>query len=179
MTQQNGTPKQRSKFPQYIAPIIILLLAIGAAVYGVLWANSDDDASAPTEETAQNDQTEQTQASTHLDDVQREFPDEDAAHQEALAVARGEMETYIHSEASLEMLLVDPEYGHDFDQAAADFAVEHVDVDWNEEASQFAMVFMEQYPETQPDELEELMQDDPQGPQYSAEQTEYALSQLN
>src|SRR5699024_6073692 len=98
LTQQNGTPKQRSKFPQYIAPIIILLLAIGAAVYGVLWANSDDDASAPTEETAQNDQTERTQASTHLDDVQREFPDEDAAHQEALAVARGEMETYMHSE---------------------------------------------------------------------------------
>lgn len=179
MTQHNGSPKQPSKFPQYIAPIIILLLAIGAAIYGVLWAQSDENDTVGTGDTVQSEQPEQAEASTHLGDVEREFPDADPAQQEALAFARGEMETYIHSESSLEILLTDPEYGNDFAQAATDFALEHIDVDWNNEASQFARVFMEQYPDIQPEELEELMQHDPQGPQFSAEQTEYAISQLN
>lgn len=179
MTQQNGDPKQRSKFPQYIAPIVILLLSIGAAIYGVLWSQSNETPGASGEETAQAEQPAQVDGSAHIDDVEQEFPDAEPAQQEALAAARSEMENYIHSEASLAMLLTDPEYGNEFDQAAAEFAVEHVDADWNAHAHQFAIAFMQQYPDVQLDELEEFMHSDPQGPQYSAEQTEYALSQLN
>lgn len=178
MTQHNGGPKQPSKFPQYIAPIIILLLAIGAAIYGVLWSQSEDT-DASNEETTQTEQPDQTDSSAHQDAVEQDFPDAETSHQEALATARGVMETYIHSEQSLELALTDPEHGNAYDQDAADFAMEHIDVDWNEEARQFAVLFTQEYPDTGLEELEELMQHDPQGPQYSAEQTDYALSQLN
>ncbi|WP_022869341.1 hypothetical protein [Yaniella halotolerans] len=40
MTQQTGGPKRKSKVPRYIGPIVILLLAIAGAVYGVLWSQS-------------------------------------------------------------------------------------------------------------------------------------------
>lgn len=179
LTQQNGNPKPPSKFPQYIAPIIILLLAIGAAIYGVLWCESDDSNSAAAGESTQAEQAEQTDGSEQLKQVESEFPDAERAHQEALATARSQLETYIHSEASLEMQLTAPEYGNEFPQTAANFALDNIEVDWNSEAEQFVMVYLEQYPNTQLNELEELMQHDPQGPQYSPEQTAYALSQLN
>lgn len=50
MPQQTNDPKPKSKIPQYIGPIIILLLAIAGAVYGVLWSlsyNQPDCCSVP------------------------------------------------------------------------------------------------------------------------------------
>lgn len=179
MAQQNGGPKRRSKFPQYIAPIIILLLAIGGAIYGVLWSQSNDTSNTGTEETAQAEPPAQPDGAAHLEDVEQEFPDAEPSHQEALAVARGQMETYIHSEISLATQLTDPEDGTGVEPAAAEFAIEHIEADWDEEARQFATAITQQYPDLQRAELEDIMQQDPQGPQFSAEQTQYALSQLN
>lgn len=179
MTQQYDSPKRRSKFPQYIAPIIILLLAIGGAIYGVLWSQSNDSTDAGSEETSQAEQPSPSESSAHLDDVEQEFPDAEPSQQEALAVARSEMETYIHSEKSLVIQLTDPQDGTGVDEASANFALENIATDWNQEAHQFATAIMQEYPDLETDELENIMQHDPQGPQFSEEQTQYALSQLN
>ncbi|HIY84971.1 MAG TPA: hypothetical protein H9822_00775 [Candidatus Yaniella excrementavium] len=40
MSQQPKDPKHKSKVPQYLGPIIILVLAIAGAVFGVLWSQS-------------------------------------------------------------------------------------------------------------------------------------------
>lgn len=176
MTQQNDNPAPRSKFPQYIVPVIILLLAAGAAIYGVMWSQSDESSTAQTDETTQADPNE---VSADLEEVEQEFPEADPTHQEALATARGEMQTYFHSEFTLNYQLTDSTEGYAFDQDAADFALEHLGVNWDEEAAAFATAIMNENPDLEPEELETILQDDPQGPQYTEEQTQYALSQVN
>lgn len=173
---QSTNQEQPSKFPQYIAPIIILLLAIGAAVYGVLWAADEDTTvtnDAPTEQ-AEN----QPDNDDYLEAVQDQYPEAPAHHQEALAAAQAEMETYVLSAHQLELVLADPEFSYEMEQDAIDFAVEHVDVDWNEQAHQYLAVTLQEFPDADLEEVADLMQNDPEGPQFTAEQVDYAVSQM-
>lgn len=180
MSSQYDQPQQPSKWRQYIGPIIILVLAVGLAIYGLVWASNDENA-LPTEETTTEDaaQPEQSDASAHLEQVQQEYPDASPEDQEALAAARALAETYIISEHLLQEELTNPEYGYEFSQEAAAFAVENIEVDWNEQAYHFASLAREEYPEATDAEIENLLRDEPGGPQFTAEQTEYAMSQLN
>lgn len=41
------------------------------------------------------------------------------------------------------------------------------------------MLAREEYPDATDQEIENLLQNEPGGPQFTAEQTEYAMSQLN
>lgn len=181
MTQQYGSQQQPSKFRQFILPIIILVLAIGAAIYGVMWSSNETN-TAPTEDSATAEDTEtpeQSDAAQHLADVEDEFPDAEAPQQQALAAARTEMEIYVLSEHQLALVLSDPEFGYELDQNAIDFALDNVEVDWNDQAHQYAVATLQEFPEVELTELEEVMQHDPEGPRFSAEQTEYALAQLD
>ena len=181
MSQQQAQQKPPSKFPQYIAPIIILILAAGAAIYGVFWS-MDDSNSTASDDPATSEQAEQpgqSDASAHLADVEQEFPDADASQQEALAAARSEMELYVLSEHQLELVLSDPQFGYELPQDAIDFAVENVDVDWNEQAHEYAAATLNEFPDVEVADLQEIMVNDPEGPQFTDEQTEYALSQLD
>jgi hypothetical protein len=54
-----------------------------------------------------------------------------------------------------------------------------VDVDWNEHAYEFATLAREEFPDATDEEIENLLRDEQGGPQFTAEQTEYAMSQLN
>jgi len=180
LTQQYGSQQQPSKFRQFILPIIILILAVGAAIYGVLWS-TDETNTAPTEDSTTAEQAEnpeQPEKSQDLAEVENEFPDAEAAQQQALAAARTELEIYVLSEHQLELVLSDPEFGYELEQAAIDFALENIEVVWNDQAHQYAVATLQEFPEVELTELEEVMQHDPQGPQFTAEQTEYALSQL-
>ena len=52
MTPQYDQPETtRSKRTQYIGPIIILVLAVGAAIFGIIWASNDDNALPDQQET--------------------------------------------------------------------------------------------------------------------------------
>lgn len=182
MTNQQ---QPRSKWTQYIGPIIILLIAVAAAIYGLVWYSDQGDP-LPTEETTAEDagtgdgtQADQPDGEAYLETVQQEYPDATGEEQEALAAAQAEADTYIVSEYLLKELLTNPEYDYDFSEEAADFAVENVEVDWNEQAYQFASIARQEYPEATDEELENLLQHEEGGPQFTAEQTEYALSQLN
>jgi len=185
LTPQYDQPETtRSKRTQYIGPIIILVLAVGAAIFGIIWASNDDTALPDQHETttadeAPNVEPVQPDASDQLEDVQREHPDASTEEQVALAVAQGEADTYIVSEFLLEELLTDPEFDYGFSPEAAAFAVENVQVDWNEEAAMFAQLARDEFPDASDEEIENLLQNEPGGPQYTAEQTEYAMSQLD
>lgn len=181
MSQQQAQQKPPSKFPQYIAPIIILILAVGAAIYGVLWSK-DDSNNTPTDDGATSEQAEQPaqpDASAHLADVEQEFPEADASQQEALAAARTEMELYVLSEHQLELVLSDPQFGYELSRDAIDFATENVDVDWNEQAHQYAAATLNEFADVEVADLQDIMVNDPEGPQFTDEQTEYAISQLD
>lgn len=180
MTSQYDQSQEPAKWRQYIGPIIILVLAVGLAIYGLVWASNDENA-LPTEETTTEDASDQQQpdASSHLEQVRQQYPEASPQEQEALAAAQAESEMYIVSEYLLEELLTNPEYEYGFSQEAADFAIENVDVDWNEQAAHFATLAREEYPDATDEEIENLLRDEEGGPQFTAEQTEYAMSQLN
>ena len=183
MTPQYDQPEApRSKWAQYVAPIIILVLAVGAAIFGIIWASNDDNALPDQQETTTAEdapETGQPDASAQLEQVQQEHPDASPEEQEALAAAQAEANTYIVSEYLLTELLTDPEFEYGFSEEAAAFAVENVQVDWNEEAAMFAQLARDEYPDATEEEIENLLQNEPGGPQYTAEQTEYAMSQLD
>ncbi|GAA2025155.1 hypothetical protein GCM10009720_01120 [Yaniella flava] len=181
MSQQQAQQKPPSKFPQYIAPIIILILAAGAAIYGVLWSmdESNNTASNDAATTDQSEQPAQPDNSAHPADVEQEFPEADASQHEALAAARSELELYVLSEHQLQLVLADPQFGYELEQDAIDFAVENVAVDWNEQAHQYAAATLNEFPDVEVTDLQEIMVNDPEGPQFTEEQTEYALSQLD
>ncbi|GAA4481023.1 hypothetical protein GCM10023190_26550 [Enteractinococcus fodinae] len=180
MSSQYDQPQQSSKWRQYIGPVIILVLAVGLAIYGLVWASNEENA-LPTEETTTEDAGDQRQpdAGSHLEQVQQDYPDASPEEQEALAAAQAEADTYIVSEHLLQELLTNPEYDYGFSQEAAEFAVENIEVDWNEQAAHFAALAREEYPDATDEEIENLLRDEPGGPQFTAEQTEYAMSQLN
>ncbi len=181
MTSQYDQPEQSSKWRQYVGPIIILVLAVGLAIYGLMWA-SDDDNALPTDETTTTEDAgmqDQPDASAQLEQVQQEYPDAEPEEQEALAAAQAEADMYIVSEFLLQELLTNPEFEYGFSQEAAEFAITNVEVDWNDQALQFAMLAREEYPDATDEEIENLLQNEPGGPQFTAEQTEYAMSQLN
>ena len=180
MSSQYDQPQQPSKWRQYLGPIIILVLAVGLAVYGLVWASNDENA-LPTEETTTEDASNarQPDASSQLEQVQQEYPDASSEEQEALAAAQAEADMYIVSEHLLHELLTNPEYEYGFSQEAAEFAIENVEVDWNEHAYEFAALAREEYPDATDEEIENLLRDEQGGPQFTDEQTEYAMSQLN
>lgn len=181
MPTQHDQHKPPAKWPQFIGPIIILLLAIGAAIFGILWS-SDETNTAPTQDTPSAEDpgnSTQPDATAYLEQARQEFPDAQPEEHEALAAAQAEADSYIVSEHLLGVLLTDPEYEYGFSQTSAEFAVEHVEVDWNEHARQFATLAREEFPDATDQDLEQLLQHEPGGPQYSAEQTEYALSHTN
>ena len=74
MSSQYDQPQQPSKWRQYLGPIIILVLAVGLAVYGLVWASNDENA-LPTEETTTEDASNarQPDASSQLEQVQQEL----------------------------------------------------------------------------------------------------------
>lgn len=181
MTQQHGSQKPPSKYPQYILPLIILIVAIGAAIFGVMWSSNESN-TAPAEDSATAEHAEdpeQPDTSQHLAEVESEFPDAEASQQQAVAAARTEMELYVLSEHQLELVLTDPQFGYELEQDAIDFALNNVDADWNDQAHQYAVATLNEFPDVELEQLEDAMQHDPEGPQFTAEQTEYALSQLN
>ena len=183
-TQYDQPEKPRSKWTQYIGPIIILVFAVAAAIFGIIWASNDENALPTEEETVTADEApemEQAQpdASAQLEQVQQDHPDAEPEEQEALAAAQAEADTYIVSEFLLQELLTAPEYEYGFSEEAAEFAVDNVQVDWNKEAYQFAMLARDEFPDATDEEIENLLQNEPGGPQYTAEQTEYAMSQLD
>lgn len=185
MTYQYDQQEPRSKRTQYIGPIIILVIAVAAAIFGVMWSSDEDNTTSEQETTTEDTTTEdavppnQPDGTQYLDQVQQQHPDASSEEQEALAAAQAESDLYIVSEYLLEELLTNPEYEYGFSQEAADFAVQNVEVDWNEEAYQFASLAREEYPDSTDEEIENLLQHQDGGPQFSAEQTEYALSKLN
>lgn len=176
MTTQYDQPEDnRSKVTQYIGPIIILILAVGAAIFGIVWASDDENALPTEEETV----TAEDAPGAYLEQAQQEHPDASSEEHEALAEAQALADGYIVSEVLLQEMLTNPEYEYDFSQEAADFAVQNVQVDWNEQAHQFATIARDEYPDATDGEIENLLRDEPGGPQFTAEQTEYAMSQLN
>lgn len=181
MTIPHEQHKPPSKLPQFIGPILILVLAIGAAIFGVLWsADNPNPASTEDTATAEDSQSQAApDATAYLEQARQDFPDAQPEEQEALASAQAEADTYIVSESLLLELLTNPEYDYGFSEPAADFAIENVEVDWNEQAYQFATLALQEYPDAETADLEQLLQHEPGGPQFTAEQTEYALSQIN
>lgn len=178
MNQPSDNLRQPKNYRQYIAPIIILLLAIGAAIYGVLQTSAEPDESS-NHDSSQTERPAKSATAESLNEVERDFPDADSSSQEALAVAHDELETYVHSEHSLRLLLTATEYGHEFDESAADFALEHLNANWEDEAYYYAELVMQEYPGLQQAELQKHMQHEPEGPKFSAEQTDFALSKLD
>jgi hypothetical protein len=162
------------------------VIAVAAAIFGVMWSSDEENATseqeATTEDTTSSEDTvppNQPDRTQYLDQVQQQHPDASSEEQEALAAAQAESDMYIVSEYLLEELLTNPQYEYGFSQEATDFAVQNVEVDWNEEAYQFASLAREEYPDSTDEEIENLLQHQDGGPQFTAEQTEYALSKLN
>ena len=181
MTIPHEQHKPPAKWPQFLGPILILVVAIGAAIFGVLWSSNNPN-TAPSEDTATAEGSEgqaAPDATAYLEQAREDFPDAQPEEQEALASAQAEADAYIVSESLLVELLTNPEYGYEFSETAAAFAVENVEADWNEQAYQFATLALQEYPEAETADLEQLLQHEPGGPQFTAEQTEYALSQIN
>ena len=180
MTTQYDQPEApRSKWAQYVGPIIILVLAVGAAIFGIIWASDDDNALPNEQETTTAEDAPTSDASAQFEQVQQDYPDASPEEQEALAAAQALSENYIVSEVLLQETLTDPEFDYGFSQEAATFAVENVEVDWSQEAAMFTRLARDEYPESTDEEIENLLQNEPGGPQFTAEQTEYAMSQLD
>ena len=181
MTIQQEQHKPPTKWPQFLGPILILVVAIGAAIFGVLWSSNNPN-TAPSEDTATAEGSEgqaAPDATAYLEQAREDFPDAQPEEQEALASAQAEADAYIVSESLLVELLTNPEYGYEFSETAAAFAVENVEVDWNEQAHQFAALALQEFPDATTEDLQQLLQNESGGPQFTAEQTEYALSQIN
>src|SRR5699024_5956064 len=152
----------------YIAPIIILLLAIGAAIYGVLQTSAEPDESS-NHDSSQTERPAKSATAESLNEVQRDFPDADSSSQEALAVAHDEFEPYAHSEHAPRLRLTSTAYNHDLDQAAADFALEHLNANWQDEAYYCAELITQVYPDMQPAQLQTHLPQERERPQFLAE----------
>src|SRR5699024_12568477 len=104
VNQPSDNLRQPKNYRQYIAPIIILLLAIGAAIYGVL-QTSAEPAESSNHDSSQTERPAKSATAESLNEVERDFPDAGSSSQEALAVAHDELATSIHSEHALGLLL--------------------------------------------------------------------------
>src|SRR5690625_8025659 len=126
-----------------------------------MWSSDEDNATSEQETTTEDTTTEdavppnQPDRTQYLNQVQQQHPDASFEEQEALAAAQAESDMYIVSEYLLEELLTNPQYEYGFSQEATDFAVQNVEVDWNEVAYQFASLAREEYPDSTAERSEE------------------------
>ncbi|WP_394262699.1 Ltp family lipoprotein, partial [Trueperella sp.] len=80
------------------------------------------------------------------------------------------------SKASLHRLLTS-EYGYGFSTEAADYALENVDVDWNEQALKAAEEYRDVY-DVEGDELYDMLISEYDG-KFTEEQAQYAMDNLS
>ena len=148
------------------------LVALACAACGPV-----DDASEPAEDTAaepaedtaaEAQEVEQADAAPEAEDVPRE-------HAAALKQAERYIEFSAFSEAGLFEQLTS-EYGSGFPPEAAQYAIDNLEVDWNEQALKQARSYLETFPMSDHELREQLISEF--GGQFTPEQADYALANL-
>ena len=105
---------------------------------------------------------------TQEDDVSRE-------HQNALKSAQNYLDIMAFSEKGLFEQLTS-EYGDQYPEDSAQYAIENVEVDYNEEALESAESYQEIMPMSDQELFDQLISE--YGDQYSEEQAQYAIDNL-
>jgi len=81
LTYQYDQQEPRSTRTQYIGDIIILVIAVAAAIFGVMWSSDADNTTSEQETTTEDTTTEaafppnQPDGTQYLDQVQQPHPD--------------------------------------------------------------------------------------------------------
>ncbi|MCM3396801.1 Ltp family lipoprotein [Oceanobacillus profundus] len=120
---------------------------------------------------------EETETEVEEAEVEEVAPADDVSreHQNALKAAQNYIDMMGFSEKGLFEQLTS-EYGDQYPEDAAQYAIENVEVDYNEEALESAESYQELMPMSDQELLDQLTSE--YGDQYTEEQAQYALDNL-
>lgn len=159
-----------------IGAIVLLGIVIGALNGGDDSASNDpqteenaNQKEADKENSSSSDESQEEKSSNEEYDVPRE-------HKNALREAQNYVDNMPFSEAGLYQQLTS-EYGGQYPEEAAQYALENVDVDYNKEAVEAAESYQENTPMSDSALYDQLVSE--YGSQFTPEQAEYAISQLS
>jgi hypothetical protein len=144
----------------------VSLVIVLAAVFGSTSGNSGNDTTTkPEKHTSQ----------PHNPAPEKKTPDVSVSQQQALEAAQSYVDTMEFSKAGLLDQLTSSA-GENFSQADAEYAVNHVDADWNSEAVEAAQGYMDIGGFSRASLIDQLTS--PAGDQFTKAQAEYAADQV-
>ena len=160
---------------KYQRSTVITIVVVLLALFGVLMfvsGCSTTNTVEPSPEAAETTSVEVVEPTTTPE------PTEDAVPSEFLAaVAKAQL--YVESMPFSEKGLYDQltaEMGEQFSPEAANYAIDMIEVNWNEEALEAAMIYLEDL-HMSPDAIHEQLVH-PNGNQFTNEQADYAVANL-
>lgn len=165
---ENGNPvvvKKKGGCLKWVIGIVLLIILIGActSLFAEEETNPNDNQPTETEETSENEEVESTE-----NDVPREY-------ENALASAQNYVDIMPFSEKGLYQQLTS-EAGDQYPEEAAQYAIENVEVDYNEEALEAAENYQDTFPMSDAELFNQLTSE--AGDQFTNEQAQYAIDNL-
>lgn len=169
--------------------LVIFLAACGETAIEENSQDSDEPKVEETTTAAENENNESEKVEENTDENMEEAediekveeasePEEDDVpreHQNALQAAQNYVDMMPFSEKGLFEQLTS-EYGDQYPEDAAQYAIKNVDVDYNEEALESAINYQEIMPMSDQELLDQLISE--YGEQFTQEQAQYALDNL-
>ena len=169
------------------ALFLLMALLVSITLIACGEVDSDDSKQAvdtpDVEETESNDdEAEETETETEanveedeVDEEQTESEDVPREYRNALKAAQNYIDLMHFSEKGLFEQLTS-EFGDQYPEEAAQYAIENVDVDYKEEALEAAISYLEFMPMSDQELFEQLTSE--YGEQFTDEQAQYALDNL-
>lgn len=127
-------------------------------------------------ETSENESSEGQESENETTESENSDEDVPREYKNALNTAQKYVDTMSFSEAGLYEQLTS-EYGSQYPEEAAQYAIENVDVDYNEEALESAQSYQEHMPMSDDALFDQLTSE--YGDQFTAEQAQYAIDNLD
>src|SRR5262245_31422904 len=158
---EQPTRKKRRKWPWVIAAVAVIGVIVGVSSGGGTAAEDE-----PSRQGGGNHAAEKPE---------QDKPEFTVAQTEAIEAAQQYVDTMPFSRAGLVDQMTS-EYGSGFTQAQAEFAINHIDVDWNAEAVEAAESYLDTMAFSRAGLIDQLTS--PYGSQFTMDQAVHAANQV-